>query len=295
MTMMTAERTDGRTGGRGWACSGRNELQGGGGGRSHPTLLDSNWTRVQLDSTSDKICKDQTTNSHPWVHNHFDTGYSSLAPSATCPRGWGLDLRLDSCMPHSATHVHRHWLCPLPIAQCPVSPLPLPLRVPGNWKVQRKLRSAEAVAATCNVQRATCSRQHHEATPGLLMDASVEWLTIDLCLCELSGLACTLGYQNQSVSSVGSVRSVWASLGQSGQCQQDLPQSDTLVRPCKMPFDCDLKTLTWWPFKFHGQHEQPKIQVNFPCSSWEGGLSSITALDLMQMLCITYRKQAQKF
>lgn len=46
---MTAERTDGRTGGRGWACSGRNELQGGGGvvtlRCSIPTGLESNSTR----------------------------------------------------------------------------------------------------------------------------------------------------------------------------------------------------------------------------------------------------------
>lgn len=68
-----------RTDGRGWACSGLNELQGG--SESHwAARLDSNSTRLdtKLDSISDKICKDQTTNSHPWVHNHFDTGYSLL-------------------------------------------------------------------------------------------------------------------------------------------------------------------------------------------------------------------------
>lgn len=132
-------------------------------------------------------------------------------------------------------------------AECPMSCVSFAVAIARS----RKLKSATQIAfrwsRSCNVQRATCSRQH-----GRIRRVVDNWFVFMWAVRPRLHT-----WIPKPVSQSGQS-------GLCGQCQQDLPQSDTLVRPCKMPFDCDLKTLTWWPFKFHGQHERPKIQVNFP-------------------------------
>jgi len=141
---------------------------------------------------------------------------------------------------------------PVPVPNSYVSPLQCPL------PRCRKLKSATQIAFRWSIPKVQHSTFH--AQRGILIETRrvVDNWFVFMCAVRCCSLVDANQYRTNQDQHVA--------LNPLPVTRYPLPGTRNRPDapwPCKMPFDCDLKTLTWWLSKFHGLHKF-KFKSIFP-------------------------------